>query len=281
MIALLDGDIVAYRVGWTANGLPLDIAQYRVDTTIQGILQSTGSDDYQIYLTDSVGNYRNSISKDYKATRKDEKPEWLEELKEYLIVTWGAKISLGQEADDALGIHQTKESFNGTWFEGHHNTVICSIDKDLLQIPGYHYNFVKDEHIEISPKEGLYNFYKQLLVGDVTDNVKGAPGIGEVKARKALDRIVDPTEVELFQATQEAYRSVYKKEKLTDEEIDAIILLNAQLLYIRKREEEIWNFPTKHISIQPLLQYQDDQLSSTISTEVENSPSTEPTSLMM
>lgn len=65
--------------------------------------------------------------------------------------------------------------------------VICSVDKDLLQIPGKHYNFVKKEFCEISEIEGLRNFYKQMLIGDPADNIFGVKGIGKVKAANLID----------------------------------------------------------------------------------------------
>ena len=263
MHALVDGDIVTHRVGWTTNDESLDIAKYRADVLVENILQGVGATDYQIYLTDSEGNFRNQISTSYKANRKKEKPKWLEELKEYLISTWKAKISLGQEADDALGIKQTEMETA--------ETVICSIDKDLLQIPGYHYNFVKTEHSFITPEEGLYNFYKQLLVGDSTDNVDGCPKTGEVKAVARLSTLKGSSdECGFFEETQAAYRSAnkkgYFKKELTDQEVDDIILVNARLLYIRKKEEEIWQIPKKqnsqiqNISTSPPAQSPADQL---------------------
>jgi len=237
------------------------------------ILQSVGATDFKVYLTDSLGNFRNSISSFYKSNRSKESPVWLEDLKEHLITVWGAKISLGQEADDALGIEQTKMA------EG---TVICSIDKDLLQIPGYHYNFVRFEHVFVTPEEGMYNFYKQLIVGDSTDNVNGCPKKGEVKAASILLPFKGSTnELEIFEAVREAYRDYYTKKGLTDEAIDDIILMNGQLLYIRKKEEEMWNFPTKNTNTSPQLQSQEEKLSSTISTEEALSLCTELTTLEM
>lgn len=267
MKALLDGDIICHRVGWTTNDLPISIAEYRLDTMIEGILQGVGATDFQIYLTDSEGNFRNQISSTYKANRKEEKPKWLEELKEYIIIVWKAKISLGQEADDALGIEQTKMETE---------TVICSIDKDLLQIPGYHYNFVRMEHLYVLPEEGLYNFYKQLIVGDPTDNVNGCPKAGEVKATSNLLPYKNGSdEYCIFKAVQETYRDYYKKKGLTNEEVDDIILMNARLLYIRQEEEKIWNFPTQPINTQLLSLSPADPLSFITSTGAGLNQSTE------
>jgi hypothetical protein len=80
------------------------------------------------------------------------------------------------EADDLLGINQTKD------------TIICTIDKDLRQVPGQHYNFVKDEIFTVNLQEGLLWFYTQMLTGDASDNISGIRGIGLKKAHTHLTR---------------------------------------------------------------------------------------------
>ena len=75
--------------------------------------------------------------------------------------------------------------------------VIVSLDKDLKQVPGLHYNFVKKEFDTVTPQQGLINFYTQFLVGDTSDNIRGCTGIGPVKARKAFEELGDsPTEAQ-------------------------------------------------------------------------------------
>jgi 5'-3' exonuclease len=70
-----------------------------------------------------------------------------------------------------------------------------SLDKDLDQVSGWHYNFVKKNKYFITEAEGLLNFYMQFLVGDSVDNIKGARGIGPKKARILLE---DKTEPEMW-----------------------------------------------------------------------------------
>ena len=105
---------------------------------------------------------------------------------------WKAILCEGYEADDALGIEATKDK----------NTVICSLDKDLLQIPGKHYNWVKKEFKTITPDNGLLAFYTQTLVGDTSDNITGVVGIGPVKAGKALNGLLPE---EYYQTCREMY----------------------------------------------------------------------------
>lgn len=116
----------------------------------------------QFYLT-GKGNFRESVAvtQPYKGNRVGHKPHHYQAIRDHLVNEWGAEVTCGIEADDALGIAQTEES------------VICSIDKDLLMIPGRHYNWQRKEYYEISEWEGWRNFYTQLLTGDRTDNILG------------------------------------------------------------------------------------------------------------
>jgi 5'-3' exonuclease len=70
-----------------------------------------------------------------------------------------------------------------------------SIDKDLLQVPGMHYNWVRDEKILVTPEVGLRKLYQQVLTGDGTDNIPGIYGIGDVKARKLIAACADELEM--------------------------------------------------------------------------------------
>lgn len=164
MKALIDGDIVVYRVACSCEKIPtlkelaamdkgpedreslieiepLGIAYARADTTIQDMLEETGSDEYIIYLTGD-NNFRLDVNKEYKAHRKDvRKPAHFNAVREYLVTRWGATITDGIEADDAMGIEQMKwykSPTNVETFGELDRTIICTIDKDLDTIPGPH-----------------------------------------------------------------------------------------------------------------------------------------------
>jgi 5'-3' exonuclease len=187
LIALVDADIIVHRVGYTTNEESEGVAKYRLDTTMDGILQAFKFTDVESYLSDSLeNNYRLRISPDYKANRKDiEKPVHYEVLKEHFIRQWQARISFGMEADDSLGIRQSELVAQ---------SVICSIDKDLLQIPGSHYNFVRSEFRVVEEKEAKRLFYLSVLTGDITDNIKGIYGVGPKKAEKFLPDYLETDE---------------------------------------------------------------------------------------
>ena len=151
MIATIDADIVAYRCAASCDvregGVIIDssdeeIALLRVEQLMQEIIHATEADSYRCFLSPSK-NFRYLVYPEYKANRKDTvDPTHRKACKDYLLSEWNAEIFDGYEADDALAWSQTEE------------TIICSIDKDLKQVPGRHYNFVKQEFDEVSPLQG-------------------------------------------------------------------------------------------------------------------------------
>ena len=220
MRALIDGDIVVYRGAASAEKEEQWVALARADQMIQDILADTGSDSYSVYLT-GTDNFRREIAPSYKANRPDERPAHWQAVREFLVTHHKAEICNGHEADDQLGIQQDKE--RGT-------TVICSIDKDLLQIPGRHYNFVKKTFQEVGIDEGLEHLYLQSLIGDRSDNIIGVAGIGPVKAAQALDGLLPE---EWYNKCRELYND------------DERFHLNMKLLYIWQKPNDIWQPPTK------------------------------------
>lgn len=100
---------------------------------------------------------------------------------------------MNHEADDALAMYQTEES------------ICISIDKDLLQIPGAHFGMVNHQHSYVEEWDGLVWFYRQILMGDNTDNITGIHGIGDSRSRRILAGC--ETEEELWERVVEEYIS--------------------------------------------------------------------------
>jgi len=143
---------------------------------IQSILQATECDEYTLYLT-GKNNFREklAVTHKYKGNRpEDGKPLLYQEMKDYLIRNHPVVIAEDREADDLLGINQTED------------TVLCSTDKDLDQIPGFHYNFQQNELYYIPESYATYWGMLQLATGDLIDNIHGLKGIGYKKAGKLL-----------------------------------------------------------------------------------------------
>ena len=167
MQALIDADLVAFRCAASAETEDTDIALIRAHKLMEDILADVGASSYRAFLT-GTGNFRKTLTTEYKANRKDKAlPVHLAACREFLVTQWKAEIVDGYEADDALGMYQRPEG-----------TIICSLDKDLKQVPGHHYNWVKKEFSTITHDQGLLSFFTSVLVGDRADNIFGVEGIG-------------------------------------------------------------------------------------------------------
>ena len=226
MIALIDADVVAYRIAFGCQDEPEKVAIAKVSEFLEELVFTyTDVEDCEGYLTGKQ-NYRFDIAKTapYKGTRVSEKPKHLGIIRQYMIDAWAFSVQEYQEADDAIGIR--------AYSLGEEDYVICSIDKDLDNIRGKHYNFVKNEHYNITEEVAIKNFYRQVLTGDRVDNVPGLAGIGPKKADKILKDC--STEEDLYKAVLEAY----------DGNVELMTEM-AQLLWIRRKEGELWQPPVK------------------------------------
>ena len=225
---LVDGDIVAYRAAFSTQDLFPEDAVSKVDELMDYILTETlmfpDPNDYEVFLTGS-GNFRYDIAKSfpYKGNRKStEKPIHLPVAREHLITNYKASVSEGEEADDLIAIAATKYG---------PETIVASVDKDMLQLPCKHFNFTKGEWHDVTEFEGTKFFYKQILTGDRADNSMGLYKVGPVKAEKIVKDC--NTEEELWDAVIKAY----------DGNIDRVVE-NARLLWLRRKEGEVWEPPT-------------------------------------
>lgn len=226
---LIDGDILAYRAAFSVGdlGYPWEI-EVKVDDLMDYIIGETlvfsSGDDYTAYLT-GRNNFRHDIAvtAEYKGNRKStSKPAMLPDARRYLVDNYRGVVINGQEADDAIAIAATKSDPE--------TTVVASIDKDMLQIPCWHFNFVKGEWTFVEPAAGMKFFYKQILTGDAADNIKGLLRVGPVKADKLLEGITE--EKDLYEAVVKAYDG--NKER---------VLENARLLWLRREEGQMWQPP--------------------------------------
>jgi hypothetical protein len=201
-------------------------------------------------------NFREAVAKKkvYKGNRKSEKPLHYLNLVEYMRGNYECVMAKGLEADDLLGVYQTKAEPL--------STIICSRDKDLKIIQGMHYGWESGFQREIGPMQvdelghvelnkrrnkisgtGLKFFYSQVLTGDVTDNYPGLPSCGPVKAFDLLDNT--NTEGEMFEAVLGAYRDTYLKSQGEEHDYRAEMLEQCKLAWMvceLTDDEEIVNY---------------------------------------
>ena len=224
MIALVDSDILCYRVGFGSEEDTLDRACQTMDGFIYDLMlfHLPDVEDWEFHLTGKK-NFRDKIAvtKPYKGNRKKvKKPKHLNGLRKHLLKQWNAILHEYQEADDGLSIRQ---------YALGDESIIVSIDKDLDMVQGWHYNFNRHTRYYISHEQGMYNFYTQILTGDRVDNIQGVFGVGAKKAAKLLEGC--KTELDMWQICVEQHES---RERAIEDGI---------LLWMRATEDEIWHPP--------------------------------------
>lgn len=213
---LVDADIVVFQYAcvnqqeyvWdedvTSEILTLDEALEGLELFIEGIKQDTETKESPLFCFSAPLNFRYAVLPTYKHNRKDkEKPKLLEDLKQYIADKYETKTKPRLEADDVLGILATLHP---------DRYIIATLDKDLQQIPGWHYNWRTGILDTVEPLEGDYFFYKQILTGDPTDGYKGCPGIGEKRSSRLLEGV--DLEKDGWSVVVEAY----EKKGLTEED---------------------------------------------------------------
>ena len=228
MIALIDADSLLYRVGFSAEEDTEAIAKARLDETLTVLIEEELLDceHHNFYITGS-GNFRDTVATTYpyKGNRENiKRPKHLKALRDHIVNKWEATVSCNKEADDDVCIAANLQP----------HCIIAHIDKDLDQIPGSHYNYVKKQFYNIGKFEGIKKFYLQVLTGDKIDNIIGLRGIGPVKAEKILKECF--TEKALYETCLEMYNN-----SMTNGE--ARLHENAKLLHLLRSEDDEWEPP--------------------------------------
>ncbi len=200
------------------------VVESKLKVAIATIFKNTGADDKRLFLTGDR-NFRSKVAVTfpYKGNRKMAKPVHYPFIRDTMVKEYGALIVNEEEADDMLGICQDD------------STVIATIDKDLLMIPGRHYNInTGSKLIATDPGEikldngnltgyGYKWFCAQMLLGDPTDNIKCIKGMGCVGTYKELIKVTDP--MEMWETVERQYQKHDMIHRIEE---------NALLLWIRR-----------------------------------------------
>ena len=239
-------------------------------------MTGAGCDDYKLFLTGS-NNFRihEATILPYKGHRKQEKPYWHKDIKKYFMEgdKYKDKVDFSEdyEADDALSIELRNDVafletiWNedtlceyGPWesyYEYYATCVLCTIDKDLDMCPGKHAKWGKNKKTgkfevttyTVTQEEGTWWFYRQLLTGDMTDNILGLFGMGEVSAKRLLKGIED--ELDLYIIVQKRYEQRFGSywEKFLHENARLLWMLESPTDDIRVHLREMESTRQDHI----------------------------------
>lgn len=206
---------------------PLENCLHSVNLVMGSIAHRYG-DDLEVYFScPTKENWRTEFYPEYKANRPDRKPFYAEEIRAHLERKWKCITEEGWEADDLIAI--VADWYNG--LDPVAELVVVSIDKDMLQIPGLHYNWVKEEEQYVNNEQAAMSLAAQVIAGDSTDNIKGIPGWGEAAAREFLNQPFDECPVDFV---YDAYGMVYGSQA----EAYASYCLNRALVTLPRDEHE-------------------------------------------
>ena len=175
--AILDGDILCYRAAFWADQDGIENLPDRIAHDVQAWTPE-GVGDVRIALSCSrKDNYRRDFWPEYKAHRdvKKQTPDSMEYALELIHQYTTIEIP-HLEADDIMGLGASAGK-----------AIAVTIDKDLRSVPGWHWNPDKEPTpTEVDEWTADWNFHKQWLTGDTTDNIPGIWRYGPAKATKLL-----------------------------------------------------------------------------------------------
>lgn len=210
---LIDADIIAYRVAAAGEEDSEEDVLIAVDNYMNQIARDARLRNYILFLTNSESNFRIDVAKTkpYKGNRKDtSRPQHLGAVRGHLMEHYKAIMVIGYEADDAIASAANRIR----------RSVIMTIDKDLLQCQGFHYNFVKDEWMTVLPAQASHNLWMQVVTGDSTDNIPGLPKVGPAKWQRAVEEHED--EKDFSTIAWELYQEREASRELFNEQLDLV-----------------------------------------------------------
>ena len=178
-LCLIDADSLLY---YCMGEESFEACKIKLDNFILNILETCRTHRYAAFMTPYETFRRKvGVTKPYKGNRKGKTvPPTFYGLKAYAQQEWDFTTVEGIEADDCVGLYNSMLKDV--------EVVICSPDKDvILQIPGYHYNYQKNEWVNTTEESAWKFLWLQVLAGDSVDGIPGIPGIGMKKAEKAFE----------------------------------------------------------------------------------------------
>lgn len=225
MQCLIDFDVLVYEIGYGAESgrqqpgfPPFDYVAEKLDNAIANICAITESTEPPILYVTGKTNFRNEIAKRQKyKDRPGNKPFHYKNILAYGKAKYDVRTREGLEADDLMAIEQSKRPTE---------TIICTRDKDLRAVEGWHYGWELGAQPQFGPEYvtgfgyirlsndrktikgvGSLFFFSQCLTGDKVDSIPGIPNCGAVKAYTLLEHA--KTAQEAFKIVLDEYIRVF------------------------------------------------------------------------
>lgn len=225
---------------------PVTHALHLVSQQIKSIVGATkdkfkvGDPRIAVLLT-GPGNFREKLAtvRQYKGNRvASHKPHHYQAIRDFLTDTWGALVVVGHEADDEVSIRAHMMAASCAPY------VVSTTDKDLDQIPGWHYNYQKKVFYDVSADDARDFFWQQAISGDGTDNIPGCYRTGSAGAEK-LVKWMSKYELRDKERWREVVWAYKESAKIagcpyTYEQAPTVALETARLVYMQRMPLELW-----------------------------------------
>jgi 5'-3' exonuclease len=233
LLALIDGDVLLHATLWetTNEQAALDKLRYNIEDYTDGAF----CNDCVIAVGPPDGkNYRDDLYPEYKqipsrVTGRKARPPHFQKVKEYLYSLEQTVVADNIEADDLLGILSRQLG---------DDCVIVTVDKDMDQLAGRHYNpkWMKERYYIVNEEQADRFFLEQLLKGDPIDKIPGLPKCGPMKAAKILETA--KTVAEAASLVLDEYFLTY------DKDWESYFLANGKLLWLQRKDYDWFTLET-------------------------------------
>lgn len=218
---LVDGMSHVYRAFYAIQGLTSkDGRPTNAVFGFTNMLRKLISEEKPHYLAVAVDvagpTIRHEQYEDYKATRRPMPEDLQVQIPKILEVCEALQVPVlslqGYEADDVIGTLARKASAGGL------EVVIVTIDKDMYQLVNDHVSILDTRNMDRLDAAGVKKKFgvppQQVgdvlsLVGDSSDNIPGAPGIGAKGAQLLIGQYGNLEE--LFKHRDEIKRKTYRE----------------------------------------------------------------------
>ena len=246
-LAILDGDIIAYRAAFWADVEGIEELKPRLKQDVKNWMPEECSDTLVALSCKRKDNFRKDFWSNYKEHRNaTASPDSLGYCKELLSELFDSIEEPRLEADDLMGIYVSRGDALGV-----------TIDKDLRTIPGYHWNPDKEKKPTLVTEEAAdFFFYQQWMQGDSTDGIPGLWRVGPKKAIKFLNNVIENDE-DIIEAIFDKYADEERPEELDMNTKDFALAMARCVRILRDGE---YDFESQTINLwEPIVGYNDSK----------------------
>jgi hypothetical protein len=232
----IDADFLAYMVSYEKPGTIIEMTdmQHNCKVAIEKMRLMAGAQFVHLHLTPGTSTKGDrgalAIQKEYQGNRKDKpKPAKLHIMRQWMGTYFSSTLHQLCEADDGMSSMQYAALKSGSG----NLSIICSKDKDLLMVPGWHMDWetgaIDQSENELGhPNEygsiyldtsktsskikgfGQKFFWGQMLTGDTADNIQGLPAYcgSDVSAPKKIGPVLAEYKLINVNSNKDAFSAV-------------------------------------------------------------------------